>query len=43
VQILIVDEVSFMSDKNLNTLDVKLKEIGNRVLGFIEFGLACVI
>ncbi len=30
VRILIVDEVSFMSDENLNTLDVKLKEIGNR-------------
>ena len=28
VQILIVDKVSFMSDKNLNTLDVKLKKIG---------------
>jgi hypothetical protein len=34
VQILIVDEVSFMSDKNLNTLDVKLKEIGNRAKPF---------
>jgi hypothetical protein len=30
VQILIVDEVSFMSDKILEALDVKLKEIGNR-------------
>ena len=34
VRILIVDEVSFMSDKNLNTLDVKLKEIGNRAKPF---------
>jgi hypothetical protein len=34
VRILIVDEVSFMSDKNLNTLDVKLKEVGNRAKPF---------
>ncbi len=34
VQIIIVDEVSFMSDKNLETLDVKLKEIGNRAKPF---------
>jgi hypothetical protein len=37
VQNLIVDEVSFMSDKILEALDVKLKEIGNRakpVAGF---------
>jgi hypothetical protein len=30
VRILIVDEVSFMSDKILEALDVKLKEIRNR-------------
>ncbi len=34
VRILIVDEVSFMSDKILEALDVKLKEIGNRVKPF---------
>ncbi len=34
VWILIVDEVSFMSDKNLNKLDVKLNEIGNRAKPF---------
>ena len=39
VQILIVDEVSFMSEKNLNTLDVKLKEIGNRARPFGGFSI----
>jgi hypothetical protein len=39
VRILIVDEVSFMSDKNLNTLDVKLKEIGNRAKPFGGFSI----
>ncbi len=34
VQILIVDEVSFMSDEILEALDVKLKEIGNRAKPF---------
>jgi hypothetical protein len=34
VQILIVDEVSFMSGKILETLDVQLKEIGNRAKPF---------
>jgi hypothetical protein len=31
----IVDEVSFMSDKILEALDVKLKEIRNRTAGFL--------
>jgi hypothetical protein len=39
VQILIVDEVSFMSDKNLEALDVKLKEIGNRAKPFGGFSI----
>jgi hypothetical protein len=39
VHILIVDEVSFMSDKNLQTLDVKLKEIGNRAKSFDGFSI----
>ncbi len=39
VQNLIVDEVSFMSDKNLNTLDVKLKEIGNKAKPFGRFSI----
>jgi hypothetical protein len=34
VQILIADEVSFMSDEILEALDVKLKEIGNRAKPF---------
>ncbi len=34
VRILIVDEVSFMSDTILEALDVKLKEIGNRAKPF---------
>jgi hypothetical protein len=37
VQIHIVDEVSFMSDKTLLTLDVKLKDIGNRTKPFVGF------
>jgi hypothetical protein len=37
VQILIVNEVSFMSDKILEALDVKLKEIGNRAKPFGRF------
>jgi hypothetical protein len=39
VQILIVDEVSFMSDKNLNTLDAKLREIGSRDKPFGGFSI----
>jgi hypothetical protein len=39
VQILIVDEVSFMSDKILEALDVKLKEIGNRAKPFGGFSI----
>ncbi len=39
VQILIVDEVSFMSDKILEVLDVKLKEIGNRAKPFGGFSI----
>ncbi len=39
VRILIVDEVSFMSEKTLNTLDVKLKEIGNRARPFGGFSI----
>jgi hypothetical protein len=34
VQIVIIDEVSFISDTILKTLDRKLKEIGNRSLPF---------
>ncbi len=34
VRILVIDEVSFMSDKILEALDVKLKEIRNRVKPF---------
>jgi hypothetical protein len=41
VQILIVDEVSFMSDKILEALDVKLKEIGNRAKPFRWFYHVC--
>ena len=37
VLILIVDEVSFMSDKILEALNVKLKEIGNRAKPFGGF------
>ena len=37
VQILIVDEVSFMSNKNLGILDVKLTEFGNRAKLFGGF------
>jgi hypothetical protein len=39
VRILIVDEVSFMSDKNLLTLDRKLKDIGNRNKPFGGFSI----
>ncbi len=39
VLILIVDEVSFMSDKILETLDVTLKEIGNRAKPFGGFSI----
>ncbi len=39
VQILIVYEVSFMSDKILEALDVKLNEIGNRVKPFGGFSI----
>jgi hypothetical protein len=39
VQILIVDEVSFMSDEILYALDVKLKEIGNRAKPFGGFSI----
>jgi hypothetical protein len=39
VQILIVDEVSFMSDKILEALDVKLKEIGNSAKPFVGFSI----
>jgi hypothetical protein len=39
VQILIVDEVSFMSDKILEVFDVKLKEIGNRAKPFGGFSI----
>ncbi len=39
VQILIVDEVSFMSDKILEALDVKAKEIGNRAKPFGGFSI----
>lgn len=39
VRILIVDEVSFMSDQNLLTLDRKLKDIGNRVKPFGGFSI----
>jgi hypothetical protein len=39
VQILIVDQVSFTSDKILETLDLKLKEIGNRAKLFGEFSI----
>jgi hypothetical protein len=39
VQILIVDKVSFMSDKILEALDVKLKEIGNRAKPFGGFSI----
>ncbi len=37
VRILIVDEVSFMCDKILKSLDVKLKEMGNRAKPFGGF------
>jgi hypothetical protein len=33
----LVDEVSFMSDKILESFDVKLKEIGNRAAPFARF------
>ncbi len=39
VQILIVDEVSFMSDKILEALDVNLKEVGNRAEPFGGFSI----
>jgi hypothetical protein len=39
VQIHIVDEVSFMSDKILEALDVKLKETGNRAKPFGGFSI----
>ncbi len=39
VQILIVDEVSFMKDKIFEALDVKLKEIGNRTKPFGGFSI----
>jgi hypothetical protein len=39
VQILIGDEVSFMSDKILEALDVKLKKIGNRAKPFGGFSI----
>ena len=39
VKILIVDEVSFMSDKNLLTLDRKLQDIGNRNKPFGGFSI----
>jgi hypothetical protein len=39
VQILIGDEVSFMSDKILEALDVKLKEIENRPKPFGVFSI----
>jgi hypothetical protein len=39
VRTLIVDEVSFMSDKNLITLDRKLKDIGNRNKPFGGFSI----
>ncbi len=39
VQILIVDEVSFMSDKILEALDIKLKEIGNKAKPFGGFSI----
>jgi hypothetical protein len=39
VQTLIVDEVSFMSDKILEALDVKLNEIGNTVKPFGGFSI----
>jgi hypothetical protein len=39
VQNLIVDEVSFMSDKILKALDVKLEGIGNRVKPFGGFSI----
>jgi hypothetical protein len=39
VRILIVDEVSFMSDKNLLTLDRKLQDIGNRNKSFGGFSI----
>jgi hypothetical protein len=39
VQILIVDDVSFMSDKILEALDVKLKEIRNRAKPFGGFSI----
>ncbi len=39
VRILIVDEVSFMSDKTLEALDVKLNEIGNRAKPFGVFSI----
>jgi hypothetical protein len=39
VPILIVDEVSFMSDKILEALDVKLKENGNRAKPFFGFSI----
>ena len=39
VRIHIVDEVSFLSDKILEALDVKLKEIGNRAKPFGGFSI----
>jgi hypothetical protein len=42
VQIIIVDKISFMSDKFLETLDVKLKEIGNRAKLFDGFSIIFV-
>jgi hypothetical protein len=39
VRILIVDEVSSMSDKIIEALDVKLKEIGNRAKPFDGFSI----
>jgi hypothetical protein len=39
VWILIVDEVSFMSERILEALDVKLREIGNKAKPFVGFSI----
>ncbi len=39
VQILIIDEVSFMSDSVLKELDKKLKDIGKRTIIFGGFSI----
>jgi hypothetical protein len=42
VQIVVIDEVTFMSDTILKTLDRKLKEIGNRCQPFGGFAIIFV-